>query len=220
MNNILFKDLVVEHTCKPRLKNSYISVNQELKVTLKTPRVSKAFINNLLLEKENWIRKQLIKLEQNIPQKINLEDEVLLFGEVHSIDVTEARYLREKLHRVRKVDRANILRCYDDFYKYSSSEYLTPRVNYFANVMGLKFNALKFRKMKSRWGSCSNSRNITLNSELLKVKKELIDYVIVHELAHLTHMNHSKEFHSLVDSYLPRSKILRRELRGVNLSSF
>lgn len=219
MNNIFFKDLVVEHTCKPRLKNSYISVNHELKVTLKTPRVSKSFIDSLLLEKENWIRKQLIKLEQNIPQKINLEDEVLLFGEVYSLDVEEAEYLREKLHKLRKVERVNILRCYDDFYKYYSSEYLTPRVNYFANIMGLKFSALKFRKMRSRWGSCSNTRNITLNSELLKVKKELIDYVIVHELAHLVHMNHSKDFHSLVENYLPSSKILRRELRGVSLPS-
>ena len=74
--------------------------------------------------------------------------------------------------------------------------------------------------MKSRWGSCSNFGIITLNSELLKVKKELIDYVIVHELAHLTHMNHSKEFHSLVDNYLPKSKLLRKELRDVRLSSF
>lgn len=220
MNSILFKDLVVEHTCKPRLKNSYISVNQELKVTLKTPRVSQSFIDNLLLEKESWIRKQLVKLKQNTPQKINLEDEVLLFGEIYSMDAQEAKYLREKLHRLKKSEKAYILKCYDDFYKHCASEYLTQRVNYFANVMGLKFNALKFRKMKSRWGSCSNSKNITLNSELMKVKKELIDYVIVHELAHLVHMNHSKDFHLLVEGYLPSSKMLRRELRGVSLSFF
>jgi len=220
MNKILFKDLVIEHICKPRLKNTYISVSKEFKVTLKTARVSKSFIDNLLLEKENWIRKQLTKLEQNILEKINLEDEVLLFGEVHSIDVAEAKYLREKLQKLQKIDEVTILKSYDEFYKYFSSEYLTPRVNHFANVMNLKFSTLKFRKMKSRWGSCSNSGIITLNSELLKVKKELIDYVIVHELAHLTHMNHSKEFHSLVENYLPASKALRRELRDVRLSSF
>jgi len=220
MNQILFKDLVIEHICKPRLKHSYISVNKELKVTLKTARVSKLFIDNLLLEKENWIRKQLTKLEQNTLEKINLEDEVLLFGEVHSIDIIEAKYLREKLRKLKKIDEVNVLKSYDEFYKYFSSEYLTPRVNHFAKLMNLKFSRLKFRKMKSRWGSCSNFGIITLNSELLKVKKELIDYVIVHELAHLTHMNHSKEFHSLVDNYLPRSKLLRKELRDVRLSSF
>lgn len=219
MNEIIFKDLRVEHICKPKLKNSYISVNHELKIILKTPRVSKYFIDKLLLDKENWIRKQLIKLSQNIPQKINIEDEVLLFGEIYSVDAEEATYLRQKLQRIRKNSQENISKCYDDFYKYSSREYLTPRIEYFAKKMHLEFGSLKFRKMRSRWGSCSNTRTITLNCELMKVNKELIDYVIVHELAHLVHMNHSKDFHSLVEIYMPSSKALRRELRGVSLPS-
>lgn len=219
MNEIIFKDLSIEHICKPRLKNSYISVNHDLKVILKTPKVSKFFIDNLLLDKEKWIRKQLLKLSQNTPQKINLEDELLLFGEVFSIDVENAKYLRQKLNRLRKDSEINILKCYDDFYKHFASEYLIPRVEYFANKMDLKYSTIKFRKMKSRWGSCSSARVITLNSELVKVKKELIDYVIVHELAHLVHMNHSKDFHLLVENYLPSSKILRRELRGISLPS-
>ncbi len=219
MSEIIFKDLSVEHICKPRLKNSYISVNHDLRVVLKTPKVSKYFIENLLQDKEQWIRKQLLKLSQNSPKKINLEDELLLFGEVFSIDVEDAKYLRQKLNKLRKNSKTNILKCYDDFYKYSSHEYLTPRVEYFANKMDLKFSVIKFRKMKSRWGSCSSQRVITLNSELIKVKKELIDYVIVHELAHLVHMNHSKNFHSLVENYLPSSKVLRRELKGISLPS-
>ena len=219
MNEIIFKDLSVEHICKPRLKNSYISVQHESKIILKTPRVSKQFIDKLLLDKESWIRKQLFKLSQNIPQKINIEDELLLFGEIYSIDIDEAEYLRNKLQRVRKNSKENILKCYDNFYKHYSFEYLSPRVEFFAKKMDLKFSNLKFRKMKSRWGSCSGTRTITLNCELMKVKKELIDYVIVHELAHLVHMNHSKDFHSLVEIYLPSSKALRRELRGVSLPS-
>lgn len=186
---------------------------------LKTPKVSNIFIEKLLLDKEKWIRKQLLKLSQNTPQKINLEDELLLFGEVYNIDVEDAYYLRQKLNRLRKNSKTNILKCYDDFYKQFSSEYLIPRVEYFSNKMDLKFSAIKFRKMKSRWGSCSSQRVITLNSELIKVKKELIDYVIVHELAHLVHMNHSKEFHLLVESYLPSSKTLRTELKGTSLPS-
>ena len=220
MSEIIFKDLSIEHICKPRLKNSYISVNHDLRVILKTPKVSKFFIENLLLDKEQWIRKQLLKLSQNIPQKINIEDEVLLFGEIYSIDIDEATYLRQKLQRMRKKSQESILKCYDDFYKYSSREYLTPRIEYFAKKMDLKFSDLKFRKMRSRWGSCSNTRIITLNCELMKVKKELIDYVIVHELAHLEHMNHSKKFHSLVEDYLPSSKVLRRELKSISLPSF
>jgi predicted metal-dependent hydrolase len=84
--------------------------------------------------------------------------------------------------------------------------------------MSLDFNELKIKKMKSRWGSCSSSRIITLNSELLKLKEELIDYVVVHELSHLVHMNHSREFHALVERYLENSKRHRSELKKIRLA--
>ena len=98
-----------------------------------------------------------------------------------------------------------------------ANEYLPNRVESFAKIMQLKFRELKFKNLKSRWGSCSSQREITLNIQLIKVKKQLIDYVIVHELAHLVHMNHSKEFHSLVNRYLPNSKTLREQLKKIQL---
>ncbi len=218
MNKILFKDLRVEHICKPKLKHNYISVKGDSKIIVKTPRVSNAFIQNLLLEKEVWIRKQLIKFENHKAQNINLEDEVLFFGDVINIDSVEAEFLRHRLEKLRATNRENILKIYDLFYKHISKIYLTKRVEYFSSIMNLKYNSLKFRKMKTRWGSCSSKKTITLNSELIKIKKELIDYVVVHELAHLVHMNHSKEFHELVEHYLQDSKKLRKELKNIHIT--
>jgi predicted metal-dependent hydrolase len=220
MNEIFFKDLIVEHNYKKNLKNSYISINPHAKIILKTPKVSQKYINDLLLKKEMWIRKQLIKAEENPIIKINLEDEVLLFGEVYSIDVPEADKLRELLKKTRLGSTKNILKCYDNFYKLYSKEYITQRLEYFSDIMNLKYTEVKFRKMKSRWGSCNSKRVITFNTELLKVKKKFIDYVIVHELSHLVHMNHSRNFHDLVDKYILNSKQLRKEFKNVNLSRY
>lgn len=220
MNEIIFKDLKIEHICKSNLKNSYISINHNSKVVLKTPRVSQSYINDLLTQKESWIRKQLHKTQENHPKTVNLEDELLLFGEIYSIDVDEAKKLRELLEKMKVVHKENILKCYDKFYKDYAKIYLTPRVEYFSKIMGLNYKEIKFRKMRSRWGSCSSDTVITLNTELIKIKKELIDYVIVHELAHLVHMNHSKNFHNLVDEYLLDSKIIRKELKNIRLSNF
>ena len=217
MNKILFKDLEVEHICKPSLKNSYIRVNRDSKVVLKTPRVTERYINNLLEKKESWIREALLKTVVNRPKNVNLEDEVMLFGDVYSIDIDEAKELRKLLGRLKTSNESNILRCYDDFYKLYAKKYLTQRVEHFSNVMNLKYSEIKFRKMKSRWGSCSSKKVITLNSGLVKIKKELIDYVVVHELAHLVHMNHSKNFHDLVEKYIFNSKKIRKELKSIAL---
>ena len=216
---IFFKELQIEHICKATLKNSYIGIRHS-KITLKTPKVSKQYIENLLLDKEPWIRKQLLQLEQREVKKLNLEDEILFFGEVYSIDIPEAESLRINLAKLKINTHENILKCYDRFYKQYAQNYLTPRLEYFSKIMGLEYSELKFRKMKSRWGSCSSRGTVTLNTQLIKVKKELIDYVLVHELAHLVHMNHSIRFHTLVEQYLPDSKNLKKELRFLNISNF
>ena len=217
MNKIIFKDLTIEHIYKSNLKNSYISISPQSEVILKTPKVSQSYINNLLLEKESWIRGQLLKLELSPQLKINIEDELLLFGEVCSIDIDEAYELREFLKNTKNNTEKSVLNSYAKFYKLYSSKYLTSRLNYFSSIMKLSYKEVKFRKMKSRWGSCNSLGVITFNTELVKVKKEFIDYVVVHELAHLVHMNHSKSFHDLVDKYILNSKSIRKGLKNVNL---
>ena len=214
---INFNGLKICHTSKANLKNSYISISKDSTITLKTPNVSNRFIKDLLNKKESWIKKQLYKLEQNPPVIVNLEDEVLLFGDIYSIDTPEATKLRDSLEKLKTTNQINILRCYDNFYKSYAKEYLTQRAISLSETMNLEYSELKFRKMKSRWGSCSSKKVITFNTKLMKLNKELIDYIIVHELSHLVHMNHSKKFHSLVNLYMPDSKNLDKELKTVNL---
>ena len=94
---------------------------------------------------------------------------------------------------------------------------MKERVDFYAQKMGLIYNELKFRRMKRRWGSCSSKRTITLNLYLFNTSKELIDYVIVHELAHLVQMNHSKKFHKVVAFYMPQVKELEIKLKAFTL---
>jgi len=213
-----FNGLKVEVEYSKRLKYSYLRVNPDSTLRIKTPSRSLEFIFSFLNDKESWIKKQLLRYEQNKILQINLEDEVLLFGEIYSIDSDEASYLRQKLARAKTDNKEKILSLYNDYYRYKSGEYLTQRVEYFSTLMNLQYSSLKFRKMKSRWGSCNSRKEIALNSELMKVDKKLIDYVIVHELSHLVHMNHSKAFHSLVTNYLPTPKNLRKELKSIVIS--
>ncbi|WP_457746273.1 M48 family metallopeptidase [Sulfurimonas sp.] len=217
MPNIIYNDILVEVIHNPKLKNSYIKIGHNKSVTIKTPHKSKKYLLEMLNEREGWIRKQLKKIDSYTTFHVNLEDEVLIFGEIYSIDSPQAKELRESLHKLRVNSKSNILKSYDNFYKNLAKKILKQRVEHFSSVMQLKYSEIKYRKMKSRWGSCSSKGVITLNCELVKLDKKLIDYVVVHELSHLVHMNHSKQFHMLVDSYLEGSKELRKQLKEIRL---
>jgi len=217
ISEINFNNLKILHICKANLKNSYISVKKSGEITIKTPKVSNEYIQKLLTEKESWIRKQLQAVEKNPLKKVNIQDEVILFGEIFSIDIDEAKELREYLKSVAVSNADNISKCYDKFYKNYAQSYITPRVEHYSNIMNLSYSEIKFRKMRSRWGSCSSRGVITLNTELIKIDGRLIDFIVVHELAHLKHMNHSKKFHSLVNEYIPDSSVLNQELKSFSL---
>lgn len=217
ISKINFNDLEIVHVRNRALKNSYISVKKNGLITVKTSNVSDDYVRNLIEEKEFWIRKQLQKIQNTPPLQINMQDEVLLFGEILSVDIDEAKELRKELERVDVLNTEAVLKCYDKFYKNYAKNYLTPRLEHYSRIMELDFSEIKFKKMRSRWGSCSSMGIITLNIELIKIDKKLIDFIVVHELAHLVHMNHSKKFHSLVERYLPDAKALNRELKAIRL---
>lgn len=217
MSNIIYKGCEVEIKHNPKLKNTYLGVTSQNTILIKTSSRSSTYILNLLELRDSWIQKQLSKQKTHLSLEMNLEDEVLLFSQKFSIDSKEATLLRKKLNRLHTSSPQKIIKCYDLFYKIEAEKYLKERTNYYSKMMSLSFDTLKYRKMKARWGSCSSNKIITFNTQLMKVEKRLIDYVIVHELAHLKHMNHSRDFHALVETYLPGSKELRNELRNIRL---
>lgn len=83
---------------------------------------------------------------------------------------------------------------------------IPPRVAHYAAIMGLSPAAVKINAARTRWGSCSSKGNLNFSCRLMGCPPEAIDYVVVHELAHLRHPNHGQEFYALVASVLPDYK--------------
>lgn len=86
-------------------------------------------------------------------------------------------------------------------------------VNELVEKMELYPNKVRIRDIKYAWGTCSKNKNITINCELRKYEKEVIKYVVLHELCHLKYMNHSKEFWGLVEMYMNNYKQIRSILK-------
>ncbi len=87
------------------------------------------------------------------------------------------------------------------------------RTAYFAKRMGVDYGRITIREQKTRWGSCSSKGNLNFNWKLVLLDPELLDYVVVHELAHRREMNHSKNFWKIVEAELPDYRERRRRLK-------
>lgn len=100
-----------------------------------------------------------------------------------------------------------------------AKEYLPERVRFWAEKFGFKYGRVTIRAPRTKWGSCSGENNISLSLFLMALPEHLRDYVIIHELCHTRHHNHSASFHALLDECLGgQEKSLRRELRQYNIT--
>ena len=101
----------------------------------------------------------------------------------------------------------------DNRYRQAAKEYFTKRVEHYIQLTGGSYTRITIRDQKTRWGSRSTSGTLSFNYRLMYAPLKVLDYVVVHELCHITHMNHSKEFWSMVASILPDYKESRRWLK-------
>ena len=95
--------------------------------------------------------------------------------------------------------------------------YLPARLRELADLNGFRFNQVRIKHNVSNWGSCSVKGNINLNLNLMRLPEELRDYVMLHELCHLKHLNHGPEFHALLESVCPEHRRLQRQLKDYKL---
>ena len=95
--------------------------------------------------------------------------------------------------------------------------YLPARLKELADLNGFRYNQVRIKHNVSNWGSCSVKGNINLNLNLMRLPEELRDYVMLHELCHLKHLNHGPEFHALLESVCPEHRRLQRQLKDYKL---
>lgn len=87
-----------------------------------------------------------------------------------------------------------------------AKEILPPKVSYYSALMGVVPTAVKINSAKTRYGSCSGKNNINFSLYLMDKDERFIDYVVIHELAHIKHHNHSKEFYAFIERFMPDYK--------------
>ncbi len=106
-----------------------------------------------------------------------------------------------------------------DYLKYRSAAraLVNSRLEYFNQFYNFKYNSVRIKNQRTRWGSCSAKGNLNFSYKLARLSPHQADYIIVHELCHIGEFNHSAKFWTLVAKTIPEYKKIRQELKRVNL---
>lgn len=147
------------------------------------------------------------KLVVRAPQNM-ARSEIDAFVEKHRL--WAEKHMKLKKERIKKY---SVSPEEEENIKKNALPYLKERTEYFSAIMGLEPTGVKITSAKKRFGSCSTKNSICYSWRLMLYSKEAIDYVVVHELAHIAHKNHGPQFYALIEKYLPdykeREKLLR-----------
>lgn len=92
------------------------------------------------------------------------------------------------------------------FLRNKALEIIPPKVKYYANIMQVEPTSVKINSAKKRYGSCSSTNSLNFSLYLMDKDERFIDYVVVHELAHIVHHNHSKDFYNFIEQFMPDYK--------------
>ena len=173
--------------------------------------------------KSNWVRQKLTVQPPAQPEKTYQDDELFYFlGKQYPLKLIETNQATSitftdnqvQLHgRLNRLSTNGIKQKLTDWYKQQANDYLQQRTAELAQQTGLMPKSVEVKTYKARWGSCRITGEIQLNWKLLMAPAEVIDYVIIHELCHLKHHNHSAQFWGLVERCEPNYRTFRQWLR-------
>ena len=190
-------------------------------------RTSLKTIEKFVQEKSPWIKKNIDRLsglERINHGKKYIEGEPHLFlGREYILSIKESDKSSVRLFDntieaglKEKDNHASIKSLMEKWYRKKAQELISVKMTeILLKYRGYNFYPSKVtvRALRSRWGSCTSKRKITINSELIKLNESFIEYVIIHELCHLKYHNHGKEFYSLLGELFPDYKAVRKALR-------
>ena len=186
------KIITVELKNRKNIKHCYLRILKENLIEIKANRYFTLYDAKKLIEKKSeWIKSSIKKLSKN---RLN-EDEFSYLGEIKKLEDFNIKNL-------------------DIFYKKEIRKILPSKVEELSKKMQLFPTSISFRKNKRTWGSCNYKNGLNFNILLMKFPIEVMEYVIIHELAHIKHKNHSKDFWNLVEIYCPNYREIEKRFKN------
>lgn len=237
------------HIIRSKRTTACLRINTDGTVEVRGPRLmSDSFVREFVQSKADWIIQKRQEVAEHQSKKMTHTyqsgDVFLYLGDEYVLTLVVAG--RKRVELVRETMNETIVACAQEclkyrnklilyttsfepqkiekqlkeWYKKQATEYITNRVEYFAQMIPGEYYGIVMENRKGRWGSCSSKGELTFNWRLMLAPPEIIDYVVVHELCHLKHMDHSPTYWKAVGSVFPDYMVRREWLKenGISLN--
>jgi len=155
-----------------------------------------------------------LKIEVSEPKVVLVTPKLSFNFQINRFLREHSNWIEEKwLELESKLSKRPVLEHSIEYYKAQAKKIIRERLKHFNQSYQFEYNRVSFRNQKTRWGSCSSQKNLSFNWRLILAPRDILDYVVVHELCHLKEMNHSKQFWQLVEVQIPDHKKRRKWLK-------
>jgi predicted metal-dependent hydrolase len=198
---------------KKRRRTISLHIKEDGRIVIQAPyNTPKWEIDKFIKEKQSWILKKISEKEKRVKEveKAFLPGEKFPYlGEWYSLEMQEfsnkephlklsfGKFILHKDHREGAKD------LFIQWYKKEAKEKVFGRINYYSQRLHLFPKAVKITSAKSRWGSCSRDNRLSFSWRIIMASLTVIDYILIHELAHIREKNHSKRYWTYVESIFP-----------------
>ena len=234
------------HIIRSKRKTICMSVNKDGSVTVKAPHKypTEAEIGRFVESKVEWIISQRARLQDRedmrLVRRFETDYSFPYLGEERLVEMQSAKktgisYQDGKIV-IKTPAYESLVADYDasenkekieklqndlkKWYKKQAYAYVSKRVDYYKDIVGVTVTSVSIKSRKSQWGSCDSNGELTFSWRLVMARPEAIDYVVIHELCHRKYMDHNKQFWSEVHKYMPDFKAQKQwlEENSVNLN--
>ena len=200
-----------------RIKTISIRIYKN-KILVNTPNfVKEDYILSLLERKKEWISNIILKNSKQYKNNF-VNREAFYLGKKYKINIKKGLsngviLKDDNLEILYKRKNINVKKTLEHWYKLRCHLLLEERLKYYSKKINLKYNGFSVRSFKRRLGSCDNKKHISFNWKIVLMPKQVIDYVVIHELCHIIHFNHSKLFWEEVSNFCPEYKSCKSWLK-------
>ena len=182
----------------------------------------------MILKRADWILENVQKQKRKVSSAKQYVDgeifkilgkEVILRISYEKIQKSKIKWKRAQLNvalplELQGDEKKEVEKLVTAFYEKLAEKEVEKAMRKMSMKVGIVPNEYKIKNLKSTWGNCSITRNISINQKIVMYSKHAIEYVCLHEICHLEHMNHSKQFWQMVEKHMPDYKLAEQELKN------